>query len=99
VAEGATACQRRESRDQPLDEIRGMRPLRMACHLHLLPGRQLGIGLAQLAINLRPEPRHFFCDVEIGAVREMPELLDLSLELRDRLLEVEKMPHGGRSLA
>src|SRR3546814_15662805 len=70
-----------------------MRALRMARHLDLLPWRQLLVGLPELALRLRLEPRNLLGDVDVSDIREMPQFLDLAFEFCDRLFEVEKGPH------
>src|SRR5258708_29391010 len=72
-----------------------MRPLGMASDLDLLPRRQLRIGLAQLPVGLRLEPRDLVGDIEVAAVGEVPQSLDLALELGNRLFEIKEMAHGG----
>ena len=47
LAEGAVAGQRRELLDQRGAVVLEMRPLRMARHQRLLPGRQRGIEVLQ----------------------------------------------------
>ena len=54
LAEGAVAGQRHEILDQAGDIILEMRPLGMAGDLGLLPGRQLGIGVAQQPLGACP---------------------------------------------
>src|SRR5260221_339824 len=67
----------------------------MAPPVDLLPSGQFGIGWAQLAVGLRLEPRDLVGDVEIAAAGEMPQGLDLALQLGDRFFEVEEMAHCG----
>src|SRR3546814_5581631 len=46
-----------------------MRALRMARHLDLLPWRQLLVGLPELALRLRLEPRNLLGDVDRKSTR------------------------------
>jgi len=71
----------------------------MARELHLLPRRELGIGLAQQPVDLGLEPRHLVGDVDVAAVGEVAQLLDLAFEFGKRLFEVEEMTHRARCLA
>src|SRR5258708_3651188 len=90
--EGAIAGKRGELFDQLGDHLGGMRPLRMARHQHLLPGAELLISGANLTLDLALELADLFCD-DVGAViAEMLQLLDLALELGDRLFEIEELP-------
>src|SRR6185312_1163720 len=93
LAEGAVAGERREIADELLDVVRAVRAVRVARKLNLLPRRELGIGLAQQAVDLGLEPRHLVGDVEIAAVGEVSELVDLAFELGQRLLEIEEVAH------
>jgi hypothetical protein len=68
-----------------------MRPLGVACDLGLLPGRQLGVGLAQQLLGARLEPRDLIPELQVAALGQMAQLLDLALELADRLLEVQQL--------
>jgi hypothetical protein len=63
----------------------------MARHLGLLPGRQLGVGLAQQLLGARLEPRDLVPEVQIAALGQMAQFLDLAFQLADRLLELEQL--------
>ena len=93
LGEGAVAGERHELVDQPGNVVEAMRPLGMPRDLHLLPGRQLRVALADEPLHLRFEPPDLLGDVEPAVVRQAAQLVDLALELRDRPLEIEKMPH------
>jgi hypothetical protein len=67
-----------------------MRALGVARHLGLLPRGQLGVSLTQELLGARLEARDLVLEVEVAALREMAELLDLAFQLADRLLEVEQ---------
>jgi len=104
LAEVAVAGQRCEVLDQAGHVVLHVRPVRMARHLGLLPGRQLGVGLAQQPLGLALQARDFLRDVDVIVVREVAQLLDLALELGDRLFKIQKIGHScpagfGASLA
>src|SRR3546814_9805746 len=65
----------------------------MAGDLDLLPGRELGVDLPELAVRLRLEVADFLTDIH-AVRRQMAELLDLGFELKERLFEVEGGQHG-----
>ena len=67
VAEGAVAGERRVILEQARDVVREMRPLGMARDLRLLPGVELGVGLAQQLLGARLEPGDLVGDVELAA--------------------------------
>src|SRR6266446_6202710 len=50
---------------------------------------------AKLPVGVRLELRDFIGDIEIAAVGEVPQRLDLALQLGDRLFEIEEMAHCG----
>src|SRR6185437_1520951 len=93
LGEGAVARERREIGDQPVDDVEPVRPVGMTRDLHLLPRRQPGIDLVQLPVELGLEPLYLVGDVEIGRVRQMPQLLDLVFELGDGFFEIEIVFH------
>jgi hypothetical protein len=66
----------------------------MARHLHLLPRRQLGVGLADQALDLNLQLRDLVGDRHVAGLGEMPQLLDLAFQLGDRLLEIQEVPGG-----
>ncbi len=92
VAEGAIARERRVVLEQLGRVVGEMRPLGMARDLRLLPGVELGVGLAQQLLGARLEARDLVGEVEVAAVGQMAQLLDLALELADRLLELQQWP-------
>src|SRR3546814_7099072 len=65
----------------------------VAGDLDLLPGRELGVDLPELAVRLRLEVADFLTDIH-AVRRQMAELLDLGFELKERLFEVEGGQHG-----
>jgi hypothetical protein len=90
VAERPVAGERRVLGEQGGDVAGEVRPLRMACDLGLLPGGELGVGLTQELLGARLEARDLVLEVEVAAVGEVTQLLDLAFQLADRLLELEQ---------
>jgi hypothetical protein len=63
-----------------------MRPVGMARHLRLLPGRQLRIDVGQRLVGPRLQPVDLVADADgVALVAERLELLDLALEVGNRL--------------
>jgi hypothetical protein len=91
VAERPIASERRVVLEEALGVVREMRPLGVAGDLGLLPGVELGVGLAQQLLGACLEPRDLVPKLEVATLGEMAELLDLALELADRLLEVQQL--------
>src|SRR5262249_3711695 len=95
----AVAPERDEIPDPRRDIVETMRPLGMAGNLGLLPRRELGVEILECLRRLGFEAGDLLADGG-GAVRrlERAQLLDLSLELGHRLLEVEVAAHraGGQ---
>ena len=89
LAEGAVTRQGHVVGDQAVDVALGVRPFGVARHLDALPGRQLGVGRAQLLLHPVLQAHDLLGDIDIARVRQMPELGNLAFELRNRLLEVE----------
>src|ERR687898_3011857 len=69
-----------------------MRSRRVAGDLRLLPGVELGVGLAQQLVGARLQPGDLVGEVEVAAVAQVAQLLDLAFQLADRLLEVQQVP-------
>jgi hypothetical protein len=90
VAESPVAGERCVLGEERSDIVGKMRPLGMACDLGLLPWGELGIGLAQELLGARLEARDLVLEVEVAAVGEVTQLLDLAFQLADRLLELEQ---------
>ena len=67
----------------------------MACELHLLPSRQPGIHALLELPDPFLDPRDFLGNV--GIVGILPHLLDLPLELKNGLLEIQYHLCHGRS--
>ena len=95
LAELAVAGERREVADQLGAVVGEMRPLRMARDLRLLPRAEAGVEVLQRRRGLGLEPRHVVDDRDrVVALAERAQLLDLRLELGDRLFEIEVASHG-----
>jgi hypothetical protein len=72
-----------------------MRPVGMAGHLRLLPGRQLAVDVAQGIGDALFEPRDLLGDIDgLAAVGELLELEDLAFQIGDGLFEVEIIVHS-----
>ncbi len=82
--------------DQALHIVQEVRPVGMARHLGLLPCVELGVGLAAQAVHLGAQGQEVAVErVGSGGLGQLVELLDLGLDLGDRLLEIQVMA-GGR---
>jgi hypothetical protein len=101
VAERPVACERRVVLEQAGDVVGEMRPLGMARDLGLLPGVELGVGLPEQLLRPGLEAGDLVGEVEVAAVREVAQLLDLAFQLADRLLEFQQLrslPVSGQTL-
>ena len=65
----------------------------MPGNLNLLGRSQLGIGLAQQPVHLDLQLGNLVGDVDIAGIGQMPKLLDLAFEFRDRLFKFKKGLH------
>ncbi len=90
---GAVASQGREFFEQPFDAVDGMRPLGVARHLNLVPGGELGVGLAQQAVRLGLQLTDFLGDADVAVGLEVPKFLDLAFELGDGFFEIKILGH------
>src|SRR5262249_46475731 len=94
VAELAVAGDRREIADQSVDVVQAVRPLRVARHLRLLPRREVGKQRLQRLGGAGLEALDLLADRHRVAARlHGAQLLDLGLELGNRLFEVEIAAH------
>ena len=94
LGELAVAGERREIVEEALGIVDEMRPVGMAGDLRFLPGGQPLIDVGERLGGLRLELGDLLADrhrVALGA--ERAQLLDLALEVVDRLFEVEECKH------
>ena len=96
---GAVAGQRRPIGDQGADIVQRLRPFRMAGNQRLLPGRELGIGLAQQGFGLVAKPTDLLGHIDAARIGGPAEFFDLAFELGDRLFEFKEVAHGAVLLA
>jgi hypothetical protein len=96
VAECPVAGQFDEIVGDPGDIIVEMRPLRMPRDLGFLPRSQPRISVAQQLGRLRLEASDLGVDVDRARSRGLAQLGDASLELGDRLLEIQEGQHSRR---
>ena len=66
---------------------------RVSRHLHLLPGGEARIGLAEQSVSSIFEPTHLIGDVDLGGGGKVPKLSNLALEFRDWPFEIQEVPH------
>ena len=76
--------------EQRADVIERVGTLGMACNLRNLPGGELGVDFLGQKLTLFREPRNFVRDVDGRIFMNIAELVDLLLQLGNRLLEVEE---------
>ena len=94
LGEFAVAGERGELGDQPGAVIDEMRPLGMAGHKGLLPGRQLAIEILQGLGGLGLQTGDVVGNGDgVTVLTERPKLLDLGFQLRDGLFEIEITAH------
>ena len=76
------------------DIVEAVRPLRMARDLGLLPRRQIGVEIGERVGRLALETGDLLADRRRGVgIGERAQLLDLGLDLGDRLFEIEVAAH------
>jgi hypothetical protein len=76
-------------REAGLEVIQGVGPARVPRHLHALHGRQVAEDLAAELAQLPFQRDDLALDVELPIGRQLAQMVDLTLKLGDRLLEVE----------
>src|SRR5262249_38793912 len=94
LGEFAVAGERREILEKLAGIVDEVRPVGMARHLGLLPGRQLGIDVREGLARAGLESADLVIDADrIAFAAEGPQLLDFALEIGDRLFEIEVDAH------
>ena len=94
LAKRAVAGQRRHLLEHRAGIVEKMRAFRMARHQHLLPGRQMRIGVADKLLGARREPRHIAVNIHGRIIfGELSKLDDLAFQFRDGTFEIQVM-HG-----
>ena len=94
LGEFPVAGERGEILDQPLGVVDEMRPVRVAGDLRLLPGREPGVDVGKRLVGPRFQAVDLLVDGDgVTLVAERLELLDLALEVGNRLFEVEIGAH------
>ncbi len=93
IAELAVALQLDELVDQGVEIVDEVRTLGMAGHLGLLPGREVGVGLAAEILHLALQRRDVVVHAALvaGVVRQGFEFAELGLQLGDGPFEIEVM--------
>ena len=72
-----------------------MRPVGMARDLHLLPGRQRLVDVAQRVPERFSSRRDLIADIDrLAVLGELLQLEDLAFEIGDRLFEIEIIVHS-----
>ena len=82
--------QRRKALDQPGDVVGEVRPVGMARHLSLLPGRQVRVRLNEQSAGLGLQPDHFIADIGVARFGKAAQLPDLAFQFSDGLFKIEK---------
>ena len=89
LAEGAVTGEGGKILHQAVDIMGGVGTVGVAGNLGFLPRRQFFVGLPKLPVDLALEALDFGPDVDLAAAAQAAQLLDLGLELGDRLLEIQ----------
>ena len=83
LGKGAVAGERREVIDQFVDVVETVRPVGVARHLHLLPRRQLGVGLTQGAVDAGLQLGDLVGNLDVADVGQVAQLLHLAIKFGD----------------
>ena len=75
---------------QVLDIIQRIGTLRVARNLRNLPRRELGVNILGQRLALLLQSADLIRDIKCGIILHIAQLLDLALQLGDRLLEIQK---------
>ncbi len=95
VAVAAVAVQLVKVGEDSSDVVERVRALRMPRDLRDLPRRELAVDVLGELLALLGEPGDLIGDVDRGILVHVAKLLDLGLQLGDRLLEIEEgLFHG-----
>ena len=94
VAATAVAMQFDELIGQHLDVIKGARPLGVAGDLNLLRGAQVAEDFLATACRQGLELKQLLADIDFRVFGQLPDLVDLLLQLHQGLLEVEQGTTG-----
>ena len=87
-------AQRHELGKAEREVVHEVGALRMARHLRLLPGRELGVRAAQQRRALLFQPADLGSDVEIAAAGGGAQFGNARFQFRDRLFEFKKRDHA-----
>ncbi len=94
VAMFAVASQRHELGDHRGDVVEAVRPLRVARHLRLLPGRQRAVEVLERGRRLGLDAADLLADRDrVAACLQRAQFLDLGLERGHRFFEIEVRAH------
>ena len=93
LTEGAVPRERQEVGDEARNVVGAMGPKLMAGDLRLLPGGEAAVGLPEQTVDLALEAGNLVEHVDAAVIAEMAQLLELALDLRDRLLKIEIACH------
>src|SRR5487761_2180557 len=97
VSVRAIAVQLAELAEHAVDVVERVRTLRMTRDLRDLPGGELAVDVLGKLLALLGQPQDLVGDVDGGILVHVAQLVDLLLQLANRLLEVEKgLLHGCR---
>ena len=94
LAETAVAGQRGEIREQPVDVVQAVRPVGMARDLHLLPGRERAVEIAQHIGRALLHACDFVGEIDGAILVELFQLDDPAVQILKRLFEIEVIVHA-----
>ena len=92
----AVAVQFLKIRDDARNVVGRIGPHRVPRDLGNLPGRQLGEDALRERFALALQPGDLLVDIDLGVIADVAQLVDLCLELGNRLFEFEKLEVHGR---
>jgi hypothetical protein len=94
VGEAPIAMELVEIFDDHVDVIARLRPRRMAGHLHGFPRGEVAISFAKQRREILPQPADLGGVIDPFCFLHHDELVDLPLQLKDRLFEFEHIGGG-----